>query len=255
MTRPEDPIPEWATGDDAQIETPAGGEIDAGWKAGDSPPAEYVNWFWSGISRWVSYLRDAFEAQHKPNGAHKDVTADTVSTSSVTVHPVSGGYNYASPVLVHLDLSPALMPWLPHDPAATGSIVPSATNVPGVRKTGSTNYQIRLGINHLLPRRPGTEITLKEIEIEFSGDANADITVQLMRNEGGPLFPPTTLASGKWSGPGAPNLITGETILLENIVLFSGDPTFLVLTFDSSTAAESVVVHNLTLHLEKTQVE
>ena len=67
--RPSSDLTTWAT--TGTIIEPSSGQIAAGWAPGDRPPAEWLNFVFSNLSLWASYL----DTEHLP-----DVTQATAST-------------------------------------------------------------------------------------------------------------------------------------------------------------------------------
>src|SRR5690606_21386606 len=59
-------VPEWATGEGADIVEPPAGKKAQGWVQGEKPPAGYFNWLFSLLTRWIEWF--AQEIQGRPEG-------------------------------------------------------------------------------------------------------------------------------------------------------------------------------------------
>src|SRR5690606_27107546 len=51
-------VPEWATGEGADIVEPPAGKKEQGWVQGEKPPAGFFNWLFSLLTRWIAWLAD-----------------------------------------------------------------------------------------------------------------------------------------------------------------------------------------------------
>src|SRR5690606_38031427 len=51
-------VPEWATGEDADIVEPPAGKKAPGWVQGEKPPAGFFNWLFSLLTQWIAWLAD-----------------------------------------------------------------------------------------------------------------------------------------------------------------------------------------------------
>src|SRR5690606_19115525 len=51
-------VPEWGTGEDADIVEPPAGKKAQGWVQGEKPPAGFFNWLFSLLTRWIAWLAD-----------------------------------------------------------------------------------------------------------------------------------------------------------------------------------------------------
>lgn len=59
-------VPEWATGEDADIVEPPAAKKAQGWVQGEKPPAGFFNWLFSQLTRWIAWF--AQEIKEKPEG-------------------------------------------------------------------------------------------------------------------------------------------------------------------------------------------
>src|SRR5690606_29114290 len=59
-------VPEWGTGEDADIVEPPAGKKAQGWVQGEKPPAGFFNWLFALLTRWIAWF--AQEIQGRPEG-------------------------------------------------------------------------------------------------------------------------------------------------------------------------------------------
>src|SRR5690606_28409255 len=56
-------VPEWATGEDADIVEPPAGKKEQGWLQGEKPPAGYFNWLFKLLTGWVAWFADKIKGR------------------------------------------------------------------------------------------------------------------------------------------------------------------------------------------------
>src|SRR5690606_6355392 len=58
-------VPEWATGEDADIVEPSAGKKEYGWVQGEKPPAGYFNWLFSQLTRWIAWFAQEIKGRQE----------------------------------------------------------------------------------------------------------------------------------------------------------------------------------------------
>ena len=58
-------VPEWATGEDADIVEPPAGKKEQGWVQGEKPPAGYFNWLFSQLTRWIAWFAQEIKGRQE----------------------------------------------------------------------------------------------------------------------------------------------------------------------------------------------
>lgn len=56
-------VPEWATGEGADIVEPPAGKKEQGWVQEEKPPAGYFNWLFALLTAWVAWFADKLHAR------------------------------------------------------------------------------------------------------------------------------------------------------------------------------------------------
>lgn len=79
-TKPNN-LPEWATDPAADVTEPPAGKKAAGWVEGEKPPAQWFNWFFLLVYRWLAFLQD-YSANHVHDGGAGDLSAPKVDVDS-----------------------------------------------------------------------------------------------------------------------------------------------------------------------------
>lgn len=79
-TKPNN-LPEWATDPGADIVEPPAGKKTAGWAEAERPPAQWFNWFFHLVYRWLAFLQD-YAANHTHDGGSGDLSAPQIDANN-----------------------------------------------------------------------------------------------------------------------------------------------------------------------------
>lgn len=93
-------VPEWATGEGADIVEPPAGKKAQGWVQGEKPPAGFFNWLFALLTRWIAWF--AQEITGRPEGGISvpgGVESPLVRTDLVDAKHVSASGDEAAPGL------------------------------------------------------------------------------------------------------------------------------------------------------------
>jgi len=83
-------VPEWATGEGADIVEPPAEKKAQGWVQGEKPPAGYFNWFFSQLARWIAWF--AQEIKERPDGGISvpgGIESDVVNANRVNAKHIT----------------------------------------------------------------------------------------------------------------------------------------------------------------------
>lgn len=249
MTRPTDPIPEWATGPDAQIDTPAGGEVANGWRPGDKPPASYINWFWRRASEWLAYIVGAFETEHNADGSHGAITAGSVQSETAIAANPSDGFLYSPGESdFEISISPFLGGWFHVDPVdhTMGVYVQAAT------LSGAT---LTFDVSRLFEESAarGAYVTINSFEIHYMSTAGTLFVGFGRRLRSDPLHyePLATASYGNTSGD---HKI--ETLSIAGGAQLQPGYTYVLLAWlTPSAVVDDVILGHVVIQGSKTRIE
>lgn len=74
--------PIWSSSGSAEIATPPNAYVEEGFKSTSPPSIQYLNWILNALTTAINDVESMFLVEHKTNGKHSDVHADTIAVGS-----------------------------------------------------------------------------------------------------------------------------------------------------------------------------